>query len=489
VGEIGDAKRDIRERFLDLPEGPVGVLDPISQLLHRRHGRFSRLFGPTQPSHFFRTFIELIPQLLDLRRRRPPFLAQFLDISPGDVVPASSESSADVIEVVAEKFEIVHGLLFENAWNLAPELRRVNETGRRTMTLQPVQTLTSIGHEGEDRSMRQISNPPNPFESQHRDLLEPAGTAELTLYADDSREILSRNDSPDLPFRWSVNPYRGCFHACAYCYARPSHEYWGFGAGTDFESKIVVKEDAPRLLRRAFEKPSWQGELIVFSGNTDCYQPLESEYGLTRACLEVCADYRNPVCIITKGALILRDLDVLGRLHGEASVVVYFSIPFSSEDVARKVEPHVPSIAKRFSAMKALSDAGIPTGLSIAPVIPGLNEDDIPELLDRAYGAGARTATYSLLRLSGSLETVFLERMSEAFPDRLGKITNRLREIRGGALTESRFFKRQQGQGPYWKLIEQLFELAKRKVGFPEDGMSAIPRTFRRSGLEQPSLF
>ncbi len=337
--------------------------------------------------------------------------------------------------------------------------------------------------------MRPISNPPNPFESQHRDLLEPAGTARLTLYADDSREILSRNDSPDLPFRWSVNPYRGCFHACAYCYARPSHEYWGFGAGTDFESKIVVKEEAPQLLRRAFEKPSWRGELIIFSGNTDCYQPLEAEYGLTRACLEVCGDYRNPVGIITKGSLVLRDLDVLVRLHREAWVVAYFSIPFSSDDVARKVEPHVPSITKRFAVMKTLSDAGIPTGISIAPVIPGLNEDDIPELLERAYDAGARTATYSLLRLSGSLEPVFLDRIGEAFPERIVKITNRLREIRGGTLTESRFFKRQQGQGPYWKLIEQLFALAKRRVGFPEDDLSAIPRTFRRPGVEQVSLF
>lgn len=337
--------------------------------------------------------------------------------------------------------------------------------------------------------MRQISNPPNPFESRHRDLLEPAGTAKLTLYEDDSREILSRNDSPDLPFRWSVNPYRGCFHACAYCYARPSHEYWGFGAGTDFESKIVVKEGAPHLLRRAFDKLSWHGDLIVFSGNTDCYQPLEAEYGLTRACLEVCADYRNPVGIITKGALILRDLDVLVRLQQEASVVVYFSIPFSSDDIAREVEPHVPSITKRFAAMKALSDAGIPTGISIAPVIPGLNEDDMPELLDRAYRAGARTAAYSLLRISGSLEAVFLERMREAFPERIGKITNRLREVRGGTLSESRFFKRQTGQGPYWELIEQLFALAKRKAGFSEDGISAMPQTFRRPGVEQVSLF
>ncbi len=337
--------------------------------------------------------------------------------------------------------------------------------------------------------MRRISNPPNPFDSQHRDLLEPAGIARLTLYTDDSREILSRNDSPDLPFRWSVNPYRGCFHACAYCYARPSHEYWGFGAGTDFETKLVVKKEAPHLLRQAFEKPSWQGELILFSGNTDCYQPLEAEYALTRACLEACADYRNPVGIITKGSLVLRDLDVLMRLHREAWVSVYFSIPFSSDEMARRVEPHAPSITKRFAAMKALSDAGIPTGISIAPVIPGLNEDDIPDLLDRAYRSGARTATHSLLRLSGSLESVFLDRMGEAFPERIGKIANRLREVRGGALTESRFFARQEGQGPYWELIQQLFDLARRRAGFTDDLISGIPQTFRRPGVEQMALF
>lgn len=337
--------------------------------------------------------------------------------------------------------------------------------------------------------MREIANPPNPFESLHRELLEPAPVAKLVVYADEAHEILSRNESPDLPFRWSVNPYRGCFHACAYCYARPSHEYWGFGAGTDFESKLVVKADAPQLLRRALEKPSWRGELIVFSGNTDCYQPLEAEYRLTRACLEVCADYRNPLVIITKGALVCRDLDVLVRLHRDAWVLVYFSIPFSSDEMARKVEPHAPSITKRFAAMNALSDAGIPTGISVAPVIPGLNDDDIPELLDRARCAGARTATFSLLRLSGSVESVFVDRMKEAFPERIGKITNRLREVRGGTLRESRFFKRREGLGPYWKLIEQLFELAKRKAGFPEDGLSPIPTTFCRSGREQPSLF
>jgi len=165
------------------------------------------------------------------------------------------------------------------------------------------------------------------------------------------------------------------------------------------------------------------------------------------------------------------------------------SIPFSSDEVARKIEPQAPSITKRFAAMQALSDAGIPTGLSIAPVIPAINEEDIPDLLERAQHAGARTATYSLLRLSGTVESVFVDRIAEAFPERIGKITNRLREVRGGTLTESRFFKRREGQGPYWNLIEQLFELAKRKAGFPDEGLSPIPQTFRRPGREQLALF
>lgn len=337
--------------------------------------------------------------------------------------------------------------------------------------------------------MRVIANPPNPYESRHRDLLEPAGPAALTVYEDATREILSRNESPDLPFRWSVNPYRGCFHACAYCYARPSHEYWGFGAGTDFDSKIVIKKDAPRLLRRAFDKSSWRGELIVFSGNTDCYQPLEAVYGLTRACLAVCAEYRNPVGVITKGALILRDLDILKRLAQEAWLRVYISIPFASDAIARKVEPHAPSISKRFETVRALAEEGIAVGVSLAPIIPGLNERDIPELLGRAREAGARTAFATLLRLSGNVETVFLERMSELFPDRVGKIVNRLRDVRGGSLNESEFFKRQGGTGVYWEMIERLFDVARRRAGFSDDDSGSIPNTFRRPGCEQGCLF
>lgn len=337
--------------------------------------------------------------------------------------------------------------------------------------------------------MRTVANPPNPFESTHRELLVPAPAAKVEVFQDASREILSRNDSPDLPFRWSVNPYRGCFHGCLYCYARSSHEYWGFGAGTDFESKLVVKEDAPSLLRQAFERSSWRGELIVFSGNTDCYQPLEASYGLTRACLEVCADYRNPAGVITKGALVLRDLDVLTKLHQKAWTRVYFSIPFADDETARRIEPQAPSITKRFQTMKALSEAGIPTGISIAPIIPGLNDEATPELLERAWAAGARTATFILLRLSGSVETVFLERMKEVYPDRFSKIINRLREVRGGRLSESAFFDRHDGTGPYWEMVRRLFEMASRKAGFRYDGEESIPATFRRPGGVQTTLF
>src|SRR5947199_1604506 len=187
----------------------------------------------------------------------------------------------------------------------------------------------------DDTLVRTISNPPNPFESTHRELLAPPPHVQLEVFEDVTRQILSRNESPDLPFRWSLNPYRGCFHACAYCYARPTHEYLGLGAGTDFERKITVKPDAPRLLREAFDRRSWQGELVVFSGVTDCYQPLEASYRLTRGCLEVCREYRNPVAIITKAPLVERDVDVLVELSRETDASVTVSIPLWDRDHAR----------------------------------------------------------------------------------------------------------------------------------------------------------
>ncbi|MGE3152297.1 MAG: PA0069 family radical SAM protein [Nitrospiraceae bacterium] len=337
--------------------------------------------------------------------------------------------------------------------------------------------------------MRTITNPPNPYESQHRDWLEAPPAVHVQVFEDDSREILTRNESPDLPFRWSVNPYRGCFHACAYCYARPSHEYWGFGAGTDFDSKLIIKPEAPALLRRTFMRPSWRGELIVFSGNTDCYQPLEAAYGLTQSCLEVCAEFHNPVGIITKSALIQRDLDLLRRLRDEAWLRVYVSIPFADAETARKVEPHVPSPAKRLATVEALAKAGIPTGVSLAPIIPGLNDQDIPALLMQAKTAGADEAFYTLLRLSANVEPVFLERMADAFPDRIDKIRHRLMEVRGGRLSDSRFHCRHEGTGAYWNMIENLFTVSARKAGFPEPRDVPIPQTFRRSAVGQMALF
>ena len=337
--------------------------------------------------------------------------------------------------------------------------------------------------------MKVVSNPPNRFHLEHRNLFNPMTPVSIEVFEEQSRSILSQNESPDLPFRWSLNPYRGCFHACAYCYARPSHEYWGFGAGTDFESKLVVKINAPEQLRRTFDQKSWGGELIIFSGNTDCYQPLEATYRITRACLEVCRDYRNPTGIITKSALVAQDQDILLELHEKAWIRVYFSIPFADDETARQVEPQAPSISRRFEAMEQLSKVGIPTAISLAPIIPGLNEQDIPIILQRAREAGATAASYNLLRLNGHVEPIFIERMTQQFPDRIPKIITRLKELRKGSLSEEKFFDRQNGAGPTWHIIKQLFELSYQKLGYHRLPDPPIPDTFQRPGPQQMHLF
>ncbi len=333
-----------------------------------------------------------------------------------------------------------------------------------------------------------VSNPPNPWASTHVEWLEEPPTAELHVYEEPAKSILSENDSPDVGFRWSVNPYRGCFHACAYCYARPSHQYLGFGAGTDFERKLVVKTNAPELLRAAFGKPSWRGELIAFSGDTDCYQPLEASYELTRRCLEICAEFRNPVSVITKSAVIRRDVDLLARLAREARIRVTLSIPFARDEVARSIEPGASSPARRFDTLRLLSEAGVPTGVAIAPIIPGLNDPDIPEILERAYQAGARRAFMILVRLPGEVLPVFRERINaELPPERVRKIEHAIEELRGGSgrMNDSRFGARFRGQGERWRAIEALFELHRHRLGY-ESGLEAhmedasAPTTFQR---------
>jgi len=333
---------------------------------------------------------------------------------------------------------------------------------------------------------RPVANPPNPWATQHVEWLEEPPRVALEVYEEEAKSILSENDSDDIPFRFSVNPYRGCFHGCAYCYARPTHQYAGFGAGTDFERRIVVKTNAPELLARALSRPSWKGEPIVFSGVTDCYQPLEANYELTRRCLEACLAHRNPVGVITKGALVVRDAELLGEIASAAAATVHLSIPFASPAGARRLEPYAATPARRFEAMRRLAAAGVPVGISLAPVIPGLNDSDIPELLTRARDAGATNAFLTMLRLPAEVRPVFRERLAAAYPDRAAKIWSQIRDVRRGRDYDSTIGRRMTGEGPRWRAIEDLFRLTCRRLGLSTgnwcDGLAARPRTAGRQG-------
>lgn len=331
--------------------------------------------------------------------------------------------------------------------------------------------------------MKRISNPANPYLSCHHEWLEEPPAALPEVYVERGKSILSENDSPDLHFRWSCNPYRGCQHACAYCYARPTHEYLGFGAGTDFETHLIVKENAPELLRKAFSSKRWPRELVAFSGVTDCYQPLESVWELTRRCLEVCREFRNPVCIVTKSYLIRRDAELLARMATESRVHVCMSIAFADAGLSKRIEPQAPIPERRFEAMRILADAGVPVGALFAPVIPGLNDTEIPAVLSRSAECGATTAQFVPLRLPGSVEAVFLERLEQTMPLRFQRIQNRLRDIRGGRLDEARFGRRMTGQGEYWQAIDRLFRISCRKYG-----LNAPPCETEKSGCRGDDL-
>jgi DNA repair photolyase len=263
----------------------------------------------------------------------------------------------------------------------------------------------------------------------------------------------------------------------------------GFGAGTDFERKLMVKVNAPALLRRAFAKPSWRGEALVFSGNTDCYQPLEASYKLTRQCLEVCLEHRNPVAIITKGGVILRDVELLGELARHTSVHAFVTIPFLDEQVRSVMEPFASPIERRFEILRRLSEAGVRCGVALAPIIPGLNESDIPELLERAHAAGARQAFMTLLRLAAEVKDVFFERAAAGLSaPRVQRIEHALREARGGALYDARFGRRMQGTGERWSMIEKLFEAQCRRLGLNEQRVGEAERssTFVRPHKQLP---
>ncbi|MBI5432510.1 MAG: PA0069 family radical SAM protein [Planctomycetes bacterium] len=313
---------------------------------------------------------------------------------------------------------------------------------------------------------RRVENPPNPWLGAHVEWLDEPPPVELAVYEEDAREILAENDSPDVPFRWSLNPYRGCQHACAYCYARPYHELLGFGAGTDFDSRIVVKRNAAERLAATLTKRTWKRESIAFSGATDCYQPLEASYGLTRGCLEVCERAEQPLGIVTKSALVRRDVDVLARLARRGLAKVFVSIPFADAAQARALEPWAPEPAKRFETLRALSDAGVPTGVSLSPLIPGLNESQIPEILARARDAGARQAFMLLLRLPTSVRPVFEARLRAALPERAERVFAAWGELRAGQSSRSAFGARMRGEGPRWAAIQRLYDLTARRLGY-----------------------
>ena len=302
---------------------------------------------------------------------------------------------------------------------------------------------------------------PDEVEWANEDFPEPA--LKTQFFEETPKQIISRPNSPDVGFSASINPYQGCEHGCIYCYARPTHEYWGFSAGLDFESKIMVKKNAPELLEKQFQARSYKPVLIHFSGNTDCYQPAERTYQLTRRMLQLCLHYRNPVSIITKNALILRDLDILQPMAKLNLVSVAISITTLNENLRLLMEPRTVTAAQRFKTMSKLHQAGIPVGVMTAPIIPSLNDQEIPKLIEQAAKQGACWSAYTIVRLNGALGPLFTDWLKQTFPDRADRVLNQIADCHGGQLNDSRFKTRMSGEGNYAQQIAQLHRIACQK--------------------------
>jgi DNA repair photolyase len=337
------------------------------------------------------------------------------------------------------------------------------------------------------------SNPANRFEEIHleRDAdwdPEQDPLPRTRFLRDHSSRILATNDSPDVPFEVTLNPYRGCEHGCIYCYARPTHEYLGLSAGLDFETRIMVKEDAPGLLRQELSSPSWVPKPIGLSGVTDCYQPIERRLKLTRGCLQVLAEFRNPVSVVTKNSLVTRDVDLLSELAGCHAAMVCISLTTLDTELRKVLEPRTSPPAARLATIRTLAGAGIPVGVLVAPVIPGLTDHEIPALLAAAAEAGAKFAFYELLRLPLAVAPLFEEWLTHHFPAKKEKILSRIRSMRRGKLNNSQFGVRMRGEGVFAEQISQMFEVARRKAGFAEEGTPLSTAAFRRPGESQLAL-
>ena len=337
------------------------------------------------------------------------------------------------------------------------------------------------------------SNPPNRFERISygtSEWDEPDDPDKRTVFLkDETRSIINYNDSPDVGFNASINPYRGCEHGCIYCFARPNHEYLGMSAGLDFETKILVKEDAPQLLRRELTSSRWKPQVLAISGVTDAYQPVERRLQLTRRCLEVLVEFRNPIVIITKNELVARDIDLLKQLASLDAVLVFISVTSLDPDLARELEPRASQPARRLGAIEALSAAGIPVGALIAPVIPGLTDHEMPSIISAVKKAGAVAAGYVPLRLPYGVAPLFEEWLSLHRPLQKEKILGRVREIRGGKLNDPNFGSRMQGSGAYSENISELFEVCCRKHRLNSKRPNLSIASFRRPGPAQLGLF
>jgi DNA repair photolyase len=338
------------------------------------------------------------------------------------------------------------------------------------------------------------SNPGNRFEllryePDPDDPPREPGRPQTQFFRDRVGSILTRNDSPDVGFTVSINPYRGCEHGCVYCYARPTHEYLGFSAGLDFETKILVKESAPDLLRREMQSPRWQPEPIALSGVTDPYQPLERRLQLTRRCLEVLLEFRNPAGVVTKNHLVSRDRDLLGELAQFDAAAVYLSVTTLDASLAQVLEPRASAPVARLEAIRELTAAGIPVGVFTAPVIPGLNDHEVPAILQAAAEAGAKFAGYVVLRLPHGLGPLFETWLAQHFPERKERILGRIRELRGGQLNDARFGSRMRGEGVLAEAIRNLFHLGCRQAGLQRGGPDLSTAAFRRPGGTQGLLF
>jgi DNA repair photolyase len=337
-------------------------------------------------------------------------------------------------------------------------------------------------------------NPANRFEKIHLEAdedwnPEENGAVRTQFFRDTTQTFINYNNSPDVGFEASINPYRGCEHGCIYCFARPTHEYLGFSAGLDFESRIMVKEDGPELLRKELSSPKWKPQTIVMSGVTDCYQPVERKLKLTRRCLEVLAAFRNPVAIITKNHPVTRDIDLLGELARHDAAIVNVSITTLDATLTPRLEPRASLPEYRLAAVRELSQASIPVNVMVAPVIPAITDHEIPRIIEAAAEAGAVSAGFTPVRLPWAVAPLFENWLARHFPERKEKVLHRIREMRGGKLNDPNFGSRMRGQGIFAEQIGKMFDVACRRAGFPKRSVELSTAAFCVPAGPQLTLF